>query len=428
MNDKLLQRIYGFITNPKYLFLGCGLSFCIIIMLFGFNRTKFDFDDRIDNETFGTIGDFFGGVIGTFFALVSVFWMAKAFEQQSNEAHEARKQVRQNHKQLSIQRFHEMFFELLHLYQTIVSNLSVTEHIEIIGQDNAGNPKKKTYDNSYDNKDFFDKHKALLQADFSPANSFKQNRYNATRKYLEFYALHKHLGAYYRTLYRIFDLINERATDKSFNAVEYVKIIRAQLTESELFFLRYNGNTLYGRQFVPLLNKYNVLKHLPILELLEFKYWASKLPTVLEQTYINILLRQMYKTILELLKGIKSETPSEKWVKSPLNKSLRYNIHYTATSMELTIDIVRKLSSSGCQEVYKPLDRFSNLEIQQLLDCFLKEIFVFSKMENFWTSDFKLISPPIITDREGCTHISSQIISRNGKNLLSHILPYNPAS
>ena len=57
------------------------------------------------------------------------------------------------------------------------------------------------------------------------------------------------IAAYYRTLYRIFELIDESDLINDEQKKEYAKIIRAQLTESELFFLRYNPTHHYIKQY-----------------------------------------------------------------------------------------------------------------------------------------------------------------------------------
>ena len=105
------------------------------------------------------------------------------------------------------------------------------------------------------------------------------------------------MGAYFRTLYRIYDLIDSSSINEKIKK-NYLKIMRAQLTESELFFVRYNAMTYYGYNFIYYINKYHILKHLPAFELLEFKDWWSTLDRV-ERMGINII----YDSINRLIRG-----------------------------------------------------------------------------------------------------------------------------
>ena len=73
---------------------------------------------RDHNEFLGTYGDFFGGVIGTVLTFVSVLILAKTFEQQKES-------TSANIKQQDIQRFNDMFYELLRLYREQVESLSL---------------------------------------------------------------------------------------------------------------------------------------------------------------------------------------------------------------------------------------------------------------------------------------------------------------
>jgi hypothetical protein len=77
----------------------------------------------------------------------------------------------------------------------------------------------------------------------------------------------------------------------------YSKIVRSQFTEFELFILYYNSQTQYGEKFYPLILRYNLLKHLPILTKLEFKQLATGLTLIqsqvlLFQTSLDLFLEQ----------------------------------------------------------------------------------------------------------------------------------------
>lgn len=64
---------------------------------------------QLDNTLFGTYGDFVGGVLGTIFTVISVLLVIKTFKYQQEV-------TKSNERQLVVQRFNDLFFELLHLY------------------------------------------------------------------------------------------------------------------------------------------------------------------------------------------------------------------------------------------------------------------------------------------------------------------------
>ena len=70
----------------------------------------------VDNDLLGTYGDFIGGVLGTIFAMISIIILIKTFNSQ-------RAVTEKNERQIDNQRFNDLFFELLDLYKSEVSEL-----------------------------------------------------------------------------------------------------------------------------------------------------------------------------------------------------------------------------------------------------------------------------------------------------------------
>ncbi len=196
-----------------------------------------------------------------------------------------------NKEQIENQRFNDLFFELLRLYQSEISELCGTINKE---RDN------EVITINYNNKDFFDFEKSLLQRAFKPTPSYEGNIKGAINLYMLFYIKHRtKVAACFRTLYRIYDLLDNADLREKIKK-NYLKIIRAQLTDSELFFIRYNGMTYYGDNFTKYINKYNVLKHLPAFDLLEFKDWWKDL-TQIERTGINIVFHNSTRLLRRIL-------------------------------------------------------------------------------------------------------------------------------
>lgn len=338
------KTLYVKLFESAWSYIIVAISFFVFaLFLFGWNRDWFMSGSIIDSELFGQYGDFVGGVLGTVFALFSIILVVWTFRKQ--------------HEISTIQRFNDLFFELLKIYQ---------EQIEYLN-----NNKRAANGGLYIN--FFDDEKKQLQNHFVPEKSFERNRNKILSAYMQFYVKNKNnLAICYRTLYRIYDLI-DKSNMPELSKKNYLKIIRAQLTESELFFLRYNGMTYYGDGFVKYMNKYNVLKHLPTFELLEFKDWWDQGLLDEERTGIDIIFHSIRKEL--------SKLPFE--LKPFYIKSERYNITIIPQSQS---DIKIVLTIYNCQKnnfyEFAGFDKFTPKRIQALLDCYLKELFIYSNFED----------------------------------------------
>ena len=192
----------------------------------------------IDQELLGTYGDFVGGVLGALFTIISAILLWSTLNLQ-------REATRSNEAESKSQRFNDLFFELLHLYQSVVNELWSANK-----------------DTQYNNKDFFDVEKFELQTRYNNKKiqfTFDQHKTRTTGYYMLFYTTHRSkIAVYYRTLYRLYDLIDSTNLLYEDEKIRYAKMIRVQLTESELFFIRYNARSPYGKPFIKYINKYNM--------------------------------------------------------------------------------------------------------------------------------------------------------------------------
>ena len=74
---------------------------------------------------------------------------------------------------------------------------------------------------------------------------------------------HEVAPVHFRIIYRIFQLIDE-AEISDMQRRDVAKIMRCQLSEEELFLLRYNCKSPYGVKMRLYLNRYNLQKHLSL--------------------------------------------------------------------------------------------------------------------------------------------------------------------
>lgn len=396
--QKSKQSLIDELVSNKWSYVIATVVFLIIaIVLFGWNVFKYDWTSPIDYSLFGSFGDFFCGVLGTILMVLSTLFVIKTFKYQQSV-------TKSNLCQLETQRFNDLFFELMNLYHKEIA--------ELCGQDFKLYPINKQEDCGeiiarefrYNDKDFFDVSKEKLQQKYQNENSFTANRKMALKLYMHFYIKNKtKMGAYFRTLYRIYDLIDNANIEES-SKRNYLKIVRAQLTESELFFLRYNAMTYYGKNFIKYINKYNILKHLPAFELLEFKDWWNK-SNQTEKTGINIIFDVVGKITRRMLCDTRETLCVNMDHISP-----KYSMRLEKkNSYDLLITIIINKNAKNDKIEFSALDNYDSKKIQQLLDCFIKEVIMYSNFEKYNnTQELESYSSPII-EKKGFVTIDSGI-------------------
>ena len=171
--------------------------------------------------------------------------------------------------------------------------------------------------------------------------------------------------------------------------------------------------TFYGCHFVEYINKYNVLKHLPAFELLEFKDWWSDLNPI-ERTGINIIFSSLCHCVRQLLVSDKKE-----FILLPSSVDGKYYLVVQSpepSDVKISMTIVKNRSNHFNE--LSAFDKFDYKRIQRLFDCFIKEIFIYSSFQRFNDiEDIETYSSPIKNTGEGKVFIDSGIRNRNGNPL-----------
>lgn len=238
----------------------------------GIKYEKFiDYRLSLSLERSAQFGDFIGGCVGTLFALTSVFLLFETLKLQRAELQESRYIFK-------LQQFDSIFFNSLHLYNTILSSISDDK-------------------NTFKGRAFLDNEKARI---------IKNPNINSVGKskteYLEFYAKYEtQLAHYFRTLYQIFNQIYISRIEEK-DKVKYAKIIRAQLSQGELFFLYYNGRTPFGENFRKYINEYNLLKHFSVVDMPEFRNYFSKMSD-LEKHSCKVIFLEISKELRDSIQN-----------------------------------------------------------------------------------------------------------------------------
>lgn len=309
----------------------------------------------INTEIFGNYGDFISGGL----SVVSIYLLVATLKQQRNDSKEQQefigKQIQNTQHQIKSaeeNNFNSVFFGLLrHLQKEI-------EDLNTIG--NGG---------QYTNKDYFETLRRNLQEQFQPQDRYDKNVSQAICDYIKLYVQNPRLASYFRLLYRICEL-TDKAQIEDNKKKEYVKILRAQLTGSELLLLRYSAQTSEGENFKYYINKYNLLKHLPMFELLEFKQWWGQMDEY-QRYQVSIFVDNLKYYIKETVRS--SKVPSDR-------------VALEGWNLSITLDNTQKLTirlNPQRQPNNKLFSTLSPEDIQRLLQCMLSEILSFSNFEHF---------------------------------------------
>lgn len=313
--------------------------------------------NTINSEKAAHTGDFIAGIVGTIFTLIGIVLLYETLSLQRQEFIESRKVFQS-------QQFENKFFSLIELYNNIISTFHYDD---------------PTTSEKFIGKEYFVRHKEDFLNNINTTNSFFNNRKQIISIYTKFYLENKEiLGQYFRTLYRLFDLIENNVKDSK-DKLSYIKIIRGQLSESELFFINYNACTSFGEKFRKYIINYNLIKHLPILERAEFYDWKKKL-TIDKVNAVSIVFE-------ELTTNIKLNKTN--YYKTYLKGRFAFKI--TRTNKLILIELYRNNNTpySNFLQEGLGLDDFSNEELERLLKYWFIDFFYFRKYENAENKNLK---------------------------------------
>lgn len=227
-------------------------------------------------DTAKAISPFISAFVGVFFSLAGVLLLYVNFNLQTKV---------QKNNQILIQKnqFESIFFNLLSLHNEIVKNIDTyMEH-----------PKKRKEEEHLKGRVFFDAFTNLIESRCEDEGVEElMNIYN------EYYTRYNtDIAHYFRNLYHIVNFVDKNSyfkeVEKSpsyFKQQDYIKLLRAQLSNSEITCLALNGLSERGKSFKPLIEKYKLLKNLNFeLELNRDEFYSTvPAPEVLSQHYEHL--------------------------------------------------------------------------------------------------------------------------------------------
>nr|WP_275440609.1 putative phage abortive infection protein [Vibrio sp. Of7-15] len=224
--------------------------------------------DSWDVETFNNFGSYFGGTFGTilnsfsvFFLLLALYYQVKQTRISTHELAQASEQMKRSadaqakaEKALNQQALENTFFNLLNLHNEIIQSLEYTYQ-----------PQKQSRflrnqePMSVNGRAVFPQ----IISSLAPEGALATE---VTANYQALQTEQNHiLGHYFRNLYQIITYIDEYPHIEDNTKERYMKLLRGQLSSSELILLYLNCIDLSvdGGEFRGLVIKYSLLQALP---------------------------------------------------------------------------------------------------------------------------------------------------------------------
>lgn len=355
--------------NHKPLVLLAGALAVIAILLFASHR-YYSLAKEIDGSLWGEFGDFIGGVVGTIIAYISIRLLIDTLGAQNKANQIASETAKDNDYTYRLQQLNDHFQMLLKLYRETLSQFGL--------QKENGGKTGQAY-----------LHDAMLEMRVKMTNNqttFANRNSEAISLFSSFYTEHRDVASvYFRIIYRLWFLIFDTKLylrDK----LRYAKILRCQLSEAELFMLRYNAYTSNGKKMQKYINQFNVTKHLPELSLLEFSYWRER--KFRDDASRNLLITYF----IALRKSIKSRIVYEDDCELEQIGG-NYEINDEIEDKRYTLRIKRNSNTVNEQgTVAAVFDSLTLLELRDLIDDFITEFFVYRSFMRYQASDDVTIS------------------------------------
>lgn len=341
----------------------------VSLVLFCIGRTLFNLGGAIDNEVWGQFGDFIGGIVGTLISYISVRLLVRNLREQMKSNQQQAESNSQNAKVFELQQFNEMFKLLFNQYQDTISNYRYGS--DLTGQKAIAAIAKDI----------------MLHGGTINGGTYQERESKALSIYDSFYVnYHDVAPVHFRIIYRIFQLIDEAEISDT-QRRDVAKIMRCQLSEEELFLLRYNCKSPYGVKMRLYLNRYNLQKHLPVLSLLEFSPYRFALADDTQRNRLNTELSVIRKVMRDLF--IKQDDHLKVFVKT-YTPRYQIRIEVAADNKEFKLELTKNENlpvSTVETDIDAVLEILGHDKINQLLYDFVCEVFVYSNFSLYNNMD-----------------------------------------
>jgi len=251
--------------NSTYIYWGISISLlALVLMLTIIYLWKFMNNGFSQNmEDFGLTGDYFGGVVGSITAFLSVILVYRTFKMQQEIS------AKQEYL-IAHQNFENVLFNMLEMQHNITN-----ECRGIFNRNFWDSTKIEISGLSYFRRMELELHKSIYDFNYILSEIEKESendlRLKIHAKYEDLYIDdNAMLGHYFRHLYHMLKYVND-STFSEQEKTKYMNLIQSQMSNSELYLTFYNGISNFGiTKAYPILDKYNFLENLYVKDDLIF--------------------------------------------------------------------------------------------------------------------------------------------------------------
>ena len=377
----------------------CAFAVSLIILgivaLFFCKNNCYEGDGEwvIKHDVVGTYGDFIGGVLGTLVALYSAYLLVRTLGNQlsvngdvmdtnNNIIKTNNKSIYQSFVQIFDNRFNTLFDIYRQAKQSYKCDVFRTRKLIETGAAKKDIVKEKVTLHGVEALDKLADEFSNIK--YSDKRTYLSRVKNATNVFDDFYSAHRReLSVHFRNLYLLAKYVAEidnidgdgvvKITEP--DRVVYAKSIRGQLSEGEMLLLRYNCLTSRGEKMQTFVNQFNLIKHLPVMSLLEFRKHRILLSSDKHANTLDTHYIELKKKLKEYI-GFAANKHTSRW-----NFSTKYSIEMdiSADSKQFKLKVKRMKNrpatgSDGTPSIEKALNCFSNIcEIRELYKDFVRE-------------------------------------------------------
>lgn len=376
-----------------------GIVIVIAFVFFVWNTVDwFKWDKSVNSDLLGTFGDFIGGILGTIIAIYSIYMLVKTLQNQVDSNANMKitndEIVRTNGVIIdldTLQLFDNKFQIFFNQYKDAIASYDAT-----------GKNGRQKLEQLVE---------GFIKQDFSNNQDYKRKNKAAVNLYEDFYSKNRReLSIHFRLLYLLVRLLAE-ADIEEYDRVQYAKCVRGQLSDGEMILLRYNCQTQNGKAMRTYVNHFNLLKHIPMMSMLEFRKWKDLIKDSNERSALDslfITLRKMMTSGLD-----KDEVFGMEY---ELSSRYKFIITYSDGFKEMTLSLEEdkhKRVGGGMKRPYaeKALDRIGALQLPPLFYAFLHESFITGNFGLYNNSSDCVKKPTIILNNADNLHFEIKVQS-----------------
>lgn len=396
-----------------------GLIFAVLLLfLFAINQ-NYDLSESIDSGIFGTYGDVIGGVLGTIIGFYTAYLLIRTFQNQSEinaNIQDTNKNVVETNKDIV-----ETNKSIVETNKSVIeankSTIEANKKAEAASERQYYQTELQLFDNKFqsflgayhkaisnygymgtDGRRAFEKlARNFINTQFSNKFEYKRRCKSAIEEYSNFYSAHRTMmSVHLRMLYLLMSLISKSSIDED-DKRQYAKLVRGQMSNSEMLIVRYNCFSIYGAKMRVFCNQYNLTKHLAVTNLLEFRSYKNIISdqAKIDEKNKEKLLSSLDAMFITLRKKATGMLYHNSEMKDEYKTSYYYTIQMlkTADNSEFRFIVTKDESverRGGGEKTSSDelaLDCLSLAQLSKMFMDFIYELFVFSSFEAYETYD-----------------------------------------